>query len=123
MRPTFILCSAALITSSALAQTSIVTGPSSSATPYVVPVGNAVTDLVSIITVGDSVGGYTFYGIPDGMGALAGSTGTFDLYVNHEIAATVGGARRAHQPKGFTGGAFIQEATVQLIDLPVSSGR
>ena len=122
MRPTFILCSAALITSSALAQTSIVTGPSSSATPYVVPVGNAVTDLVSIITVGDSVGGYTFYGIPDGMGALAGSTGTFDLYVNHEFGATVGGARRAHQPKGFTGGAFISGWNVNKSDFRVNSG-
>jgi hypothetical protein len=122
MRPTFILCSAALITSSALAQTSIVTGPSSSASPYVVPVGNKVTDLVSILTVGDTIGGYTFVGIPDGMGAIAGATGTFNLFINHEFTATAGGVRRAHQPAGFAGGAFISGWNVNKSNFAVNSG-
>jgi len=91
----------------ALAQTSIVTGPSSSATPYVRPVGSKVTDIHSIITVGDSVGGYLMVGIPDGMGAFAAGQGAMNLFVNHELTATAGGFRRAHQPAGFAGGGFI----------------
>jgi hypothetical protein len=121
MRITFIL-SAAAISGSAFAQTAIVTGPSSSATPYVSPVGGAVTDLVSILTVGDSAAGYTLFGIPDGMGAIEGANGTFNLYVNHEIGATVGGARRAHQPKGATGGAFISGWSIDKADFRVNSG-
>jgi hypothetical protein len=102
---------------------SVRTGPSSSATPYAVLVpGSAVVDLVSLMTVGDSVGGFTLYGLPDGMGALAAGAGSFDLYINHEIAATVGGVRRAHQPEGFTGGAFISKLRLDSTNFSVVSG-
>ncbi len=93
----------------ALAQTSIVTGPSSSADPYVRPVGGKVTDIHSILTVGDTVGDYFAVGIMDGMGAYMAGNGTMDLFIDHELTATAGGVRRAHQPKGFAGGAFISK--------------
>jgi hypothetical protein len=93
----------------ALAQTSIVTGPSSSADPYVRPVGSKVTDIHSILTVGDTVGDYFAVGIMDGMGAYMAGNGTMDLFIDHELTATAGGVRRAHQPKGFAGGAFISK--------------
>jgi hypothetical protein len=93
----------------ALAQTSIVTGPSSSATPYVRPVGSKVTDIHSIITVGDSVGGYLMVGIPDGMGAFAAGQGAMDLFIDHEFTATAGGVGREQQPDGFDGGAVINK--------------
>jgi len=93
---------------SAHAQTYSSTGPSSSATPYVVPVpGTPVSLIRSIITVGDEVGGYPFLGIPDGMGGFLTSGTTMALFVNHELTATASGYRHAHQPKGFAGGAFI----------------
>lgn len=102
---------------------SVRTGPSSSATPYALPVaGSPVVDLVSIMTVGDSVNGFTFFGLPDGMGALDAGFGEMDLYTNHEIAATVGGQRRAHQPEGFSGGAFITRLRVTNSTFAVTAG-
>ena len=102
--------SAALLASTiALGQASIVTGPSSSADPYVRPIGGKVTDIHSIITVGDTVGDYFAVGIMDGMGAYMSGKGTMDLFIDHELTATAGGVRRAHQPEGFAGGAFISK--------------
>jgi hypothetical protein len=105
--------SAALIASAAaLAQTSIVTGPSSSATPYVRPVGSKVTDIHSIITVGDTApNGYLTVGIMDGMGAYMAGNGTMDLFIDHEFTATAGNLiQRAHQTgTAFAGGAFISK--------------
>ena len=43
-------------------------GPSTSTPPYVLPVADGVRT-ASLLTVGDSVGGYRMVGIPDGMGA------------------------------------------------------
>ncbi len=119
--------SAALMASAVtLAQTSIVTGPSSSADPYVRPIGNKVTDIYSIITVGDTVGDYFAVGIMDGMGAYMSGKGTMDLFIDHELTATAGGVRRAHQPKGFAGGAFLSKwniTTTPGVDfLRVNSG-
>jgi len=93
----------------ALGQASIVTGPSSSATPYVRAVGSKVTDIHSIITVGDAVGGYLAVGIMDGMGAFPAASGSMDLFIDHELTANAGGVQRAHQPAGFAGGAFISK--------------
>jgi hypothetical protein len=96
------------VAASATAQTSVRTGPNSSATPYVRPVtGSPVRDLVSILTVGDSIGGYTMLGIPDGMGAFTNNDGSFTLTMVHEFGATVASGQRAHQPAGFTGGASV----------------
>ena len=102
---------------------SVRTGPSSSATPYVVPVlGSPVTDIVSLLTVGDTIGGYALVGIPDGMGAIDAGNGSFDLFVNHEFTAAAGGVRHAHQPSGFAGGAFISKWRIDRSTLAVTAG-
>lgn len=93
------------------------TGPSSSQSPYVLPVGQGVST-TSIFTVGDSIGGYRLAGIPDGMGALGNGDGTFSLFVNHEISGTLG-AVRAH---GQTG-AFVSRWNINAGNLAVNSGR
>ena len=83
--------SAALLASTiALGQASIVTGPSSSADPYVRPIGGKVTDIHSILTVGDDIGGYLFVGIPDGMGGFMAGKGAMDVLtigLGREVAA------------------------------------
>ena len=73
-----------------------VTGPSSSASPYVVPsVPGVVT--TSILTVGDSVNPkpdgvtpYRMVGIPDGLGAYDNGDGMFTVLMNHELGSTAG---------------------------------
>jgi len=107
-----------------------ITGPSSSATPYVLPTpGSKVTKVVSLLTVGDSVNNdaagnpYRLIGIPDGMGAYSNGDGTFTLLVAHELGATTGGGRRAaHQPKGFANGAFNSQWTIRSSDFTVLEG-
>jgi hypothetical protein len=49
-----------------------------------------------VINVGDTVGSFTFEGIPDGIGAMPGSGGNVEVFVNHEqsrvpFAPVVGG--------------------------------
>lgn len=111
------------VAASATAQTSVRTGPNSSATPYVRPTtGSPVRDIVSILTVGDSIGGYQMIGIPDGMGAFTNNDGTFTLTMTHELGATVGGQQHAHQTTGFAGGAFASKWTIAPGTFAVSSG-
>ncbi|MBL9148864.1 MAG: hypothetical protein JNM94_09250 [Phycisphaerae bacterium] len=128
----FILASAAAamtMATVAQAQSYLTTGPSSSATPYIVPFpgSTAITDLVSILTVGDSIDGYQMLGIPDGMGAFLAKDGTMQLFVNHELTATASGVQHAHQPRGFAGGSFIAHWNVNIeagVDfLSVNSGN
>ncbi len=108
--------SLALAVSCAASAQSILTGPSSSATPYVRAVaGGPAVDIMSFLTIGDSVNfradGVTPYklaGIPDGMGAYDNGDGTMTLFVNHEHTNTAAaGFQRAHQPSGVTGGSFV----------------
>ncbi|MFM9956488.1 MAG: alkaline phosphatase PhoX [Phycisphaerales bacterium] len=114
IRASMIVAVAGLAAAPAFAQ---VTGPSSSQSPYVLPTLAGVTT-TSILTVGDSVGGYRMVGIPDGMGALASATsGNFSLFVNHELGASVG-AVRAH---GQTG-AFVSRWEIDS-SLNVIAGR
>ena len=94
-----------------------ITGPSSSESPYIV---RAVPGVVttSILTAGDSVGGYRMAGIPDGLGAFDNGDGTFTLLVNHEIPAS-SSVVRAHGAKG----AFVSRWIVASDDLAVLSGE
>jgi len=111
------------VAASATAQTSVRTGPSSSATPYVRPsTGSPVRDIVSILTVGDSIGGYQMVGIPDGMGAFNNNDGTFTLTMNHELTAVAGAQQHAHQPSGFAGGSFVSKWTITPGTFAVSAG-
>jgi hypothetical protein len=98
-----------------------VTGPSSSQSPYLVPLSPAVS-FTSVTTVGDPVPGaaggtYRMVGIPDGMGAFDNSDGTFTVLMNHELGFGAG-AVRAH---GATG-AFISKFIIKKSDLSVVSG-
>jgi hypothetical protein len=113
---------AALLAAMAHSDTVLRTGPSSSATPYVVGVpGSPVREVVSILTVGDSVGGYQFQGIPDGMGGFM-VDGQMKLYINHEFSASAPSGSHAHQPKGTTGGSFISGWTVDPTTFEVLNG-
>ena len=93
-----------------------ITGPSSSATPYVRRAQPGVVTN-AILTVGDSVGGYRLAGIPDGLGAFDNGDATFTLLVNHEIRDTLG-IPRAHGAKG----AFVSRWIVRKEDLAVIHG-
>lgn len=106
----------ALIAMSAGAQAA--TGPSSSASPYVVPTVAGI-DVTSIITVGDTAAnGYKMVGIPDGLGAYDNGDNTFTVLMNHELGASEGIART----HGATG-AFVSEWKINKSTLQVISGN
>jgi hypothetical protein len=92
------------------------TGPSSSQSPYLLPSADGVR-VTSLLTVGDTVGGYALAGIPDGIGLLGGEDG-FRLLLNHEIQAPLGGSH----PSGATAGAFVSDWTFGE-DLQATSGK
>jgi hypothetical protein len=131
---------AATAAAAALAQTG--QGPSSSESPYLVPVAPGVR-LTSILTVGDaptSDPNYRMVGIPDGLGAFSnprsrdegGDTDTrddddgehghgrrtFTLLSNHEIGPALGRIRDHGAP-----GAFVSKWTIDAKTLEVVDGR
>lgn len=100
--------------SAALAQIPNVT--ISSQTSYIEP-SAAGWSATPLITVGDTVGGYSMVGIPDGLGAYS-SGGTVTILMNHELGAALG-STRAH---GSTG-AFVSEWTLDKNTLAITSGK
>ena len=96
------------------------TGPSTSQTPYLVPTVAGVRT-VSILSAGDSVGGYQFAGTPDGIGLLNNGDGTFDAIVGHEFNTAEGG------PRGFgnANGSYLDRLTITAnpANLAVTAGR
>jgi hypothetical protein len=92
------------------------TGPSSSDPPYMVRHFPGVT-LTSVLTVGDSVGGYRMVGIPDGLGAYDNGDGTFTVLMNHELTNT-SGVIRDHGAIG----AFVSKWVIDKETLEVVSG-
>ncbi len=111
--------SAAVVAALAGVASAQFTGPSSSQSPYVLPTIPGVST-TSVLTVGDTVGGYSMVGIPDGLGAFGNGDGTFTLMMNHELGGTVG-AVRAH---GQTG-AFVSRWNISANGASpvVNSGR
>jgi hypothetical protein len=105
----------------ALAASDVKTGPSSSQSPYVVPVPEmpAGVSTRSILTVGDAPAGssYRMVGIPDGLGAFDNGDGTFTLLSNHELGSS-SGVVRAHGAKG----AFVSRWVIDTDSLRVRSG-
>lgn len=96
----------------------LITGPSSSASPYIVGVEPNVR-FVSIASAGDNIGGSTgLVGVPDGLGAFDNGNGTFTLLVNHEITNTSGGTR-AHGSVG----SFVSQIVINKSDLSVVSSH
>jgi hypothetical protein len=63
---------------------SLIQGPSSSQTPYLVRLKSGVVTK-SVLTTGDAVDGYRMAGIPDGLGTYDNGDGTFTVLMNHQI--------------------------------------
>src|ERR1044071_2020437 len=95
-------------------------GPSTTTEPYLIPTVPGVK-FVSILTVGDNIGGYRMVGIPDGLGLFNSSKSDFTVLMNHEITngATVSGIQRAHGSKG----AFVSRWTIDRKTFKVTSGQ
>ena len=94
-----------------------VTGPSSTQSPYLVSSDSHVI-VESLLTAGDTVGGYKMAGIPDGLGAYDNGDGTFTVLMNHEFGGT-SGAVRAHGAQG----AFVSQWVIDKGTLQVLSGH
>jgi hypothetical protein len=94
-------------------------GPSSSSEPYPLP-SRAGVITASLLTAGDTIGGYRMVGIPDGLGAFYDNPGdpNFNLTMNHELGAA-DGIVRAHGSKG----AFVSRWSIEKSSLRVLSGR
>ncbi len=98
-----------------------ITGPSSSQSPYLLPApGAAGVQTVSLLTVGDSIGGYRLAGIPDGMGAYkrVPEGRSFGLLVSHELFVDTG-ATHAHGQRG----SFVSFWGINPADKSVFLGR
>ncbi len=91
-------------------------GPSSSQSPYLLPVAPGVRT-TAILTAGDKVGNYMMAGTPDGTGAYDNGNGTFTFLVSHEFGNTLG-VNRAHGAKG----AFVSKWVINKSNLSVVSG-
>ena len=94
-------------------------GPSTTTNPYLVP-NPALGDMVgftSVLTTGDTVGGYKMAGIPDGLGAWATSGSQMRLVMNHELRRNEGAAR-GHGSKG----SFVSNWTINRDTLRVEAG-
>ena len=95
----------------------------------VVELANAVSrqheshvTIESLLTTGDSVGGYKMVGIPDGLGAFDNGDGTFTVLMNHELSNSnpaLAGVVRAHGANG----AFVSEWVIDKTTLQVLSGH
>lgn len=92
-------------------------GPSTTTEPYLVP-SIAGVQTMSILTVGDGVGGYRMVGIPDGLGAFRSRKGEFTLLMNHEITTGAPGIVRAHGSSG----AFVSQWRIDSKTLAVIEG-
>jgi hypothetical protein len=92
-------------------------GPSTSTPPYVVPVAPGVRTS-SLLTVGDSIGGYRMVGVPDGLGAYRVDGARLTLLMNHELNDQTGIVRRHGQI-----GAFVSEWSIDRKSFEVTAGR
>jgi hypothetical protein len=93
------------------------TGPSSSQSPYLIGTAPGIVTK-SILTTGDSVGGYRMAGTPDGLGAYDNGNGTFTVLANQEIVGDQG-IVRAHGGKG----SFVSKFVVNKETLAVTQGE
>jgi len=108
---TFLLAAAATVSLSAQ---SLISGPSSSQTPYLTPTAPGWS-ATSILTVGDAIGGYQMVGIPDGLGAFSNGDGTMTVLANHEIGNTLGTARGHGAIGAFVSKWVINTSTWQVV--------
>jgi len=92
------------------------TGASTLRTPYVQSMKAGVY-FKSLLSVPDTINGYSMVGITDGLGALDNGDGTFNLFMNHELGST-SGITRAHGNKG----SFVSNWQIRKSDLAVLGG-
>ena len=92
------------------------TGPSSTESPYLTPTAPGWT-AKSLLTVGDSIGGYQMVGIPDGLGAFSSGVNEMTIVANHELGNTVG-TTRGHGAIG----AFVSKWVINTSTWTVTSG-
>jgi len=95
----------------------IETGPSSSQSPYVVPVAANVST-VALLTVGDTTSdgtGWQMVGVPDGLGAYDNGDGTFTVLMNHEVGPTQGVVRDHGAAGAFVSKLVIDKATLEVL--------
>ena len=110
----------AAATTVSLSAQSLIQGPSSSQTSYLTPTAPGWS-ATSLLTVGDSIGGYLMIGIPDGLGAYSNGNGTMTVLANHEIGndyttGVLKGTARAHGIGGGTVSKWvINTSTWQVI--------
>ena len=93
----------------------MVTGPSSSSSPYLHPSVTGAT-ITSLVTAGDTINAYVIPGSPDGLGAFDNNDGTFTVLLNHEFSSTTGSVR-SHG----SAGAFVTKFVIRKIDYTVDS--
>ncbi|MCW2876427.1 MAG: PhoX family protein [Sphaerisporangium sp.] len=93
------------------------TGPTTTVSPYVLPVAKGVT-ISSLFTVADKPAdnGFQMVGVPDGLGGYR-SGGDVALYMNQELGAS-SGIVRAHGQKG----AFVSKLVIDSKTGAVKSG-
>ena len=90
------------------------TGPSTTNTPYMWP-SVAGGTAVSVLTVGDQIGGYPLAGLGDGMGVLDNGGSTFTVYLNHEMGSTSGTVHAHGSAGGFVSKWVINKSNFQAV--------
>ena len=107
----------AVLAATALATPGSKQGASSTQDPFLVRNRPGIVT-TSLLTTGDSVGGYRMAGIPDGLGAFDNGDGTFTVLMNHEVPGGVG-AVRTHGANG----AFVSKWIIDKDSLAVLHGE
>src|SRR5262245_45529059 len=98
----------------------VLSGFTTAADPYLVPVAPNVT-LTPLLTVGASVprtggtGSYRMVGVPDGLGAFDNGDGTFTVLMNHELRNNQGIVRAHGSPGAFVSRFVIDKRTLQVL--------
>ena len=102
----------------ASAVSSTATGPSTTTSPYVLPVADGVhiTSLLTVNDAGSAGNGYELVGLPDGIGVTIEGDSVV-AFVNHELRDTQGIARRHGQR-----GAFASRLEIDPETLAVTNG-
>ena len=94
-------------------------GPTTTVSPYVIPVDATNTQITSLLTVDDlpAANGYPMAGIPDGLGAYVDG-GNVTLLSHHEFGGAVGIARGP-----LPSGSFISKWTIDPATLAFTNGE
>ena len=119
------------ISSSQLITSYTETGPSSSQSPYLVPLDtkpatekiDSTISFTSVLTTGDTVGvkedgstPWKMAGTPDGLGAFDNGDGTFTVLMNHEFGTTAGAVRDHGSAGSFISQLIVDKTSLDVLD-------